>query len=291
MGIDPAASSGYATLAKPTVVDTTASSPSMKPVRAEPMNSISNVIEATPAKDIELIGAESICDATEESCATCRSLADTVKRIDRHVIVSTSGVWEKHVEKHGGTFIYALNGAIEKLQSELGVKIKLKLTACERASSEDGFTDVIMYPERILLQVPTATDTGVQALARVALGLDPASESGLRYEPVPYRKLVLVCTHMARDKRCGKAGPIIVKELRGLLGAQGVAESDVAVFPSSHIGGHEFAGTLIIYPESECFGYITKKKCELLVRRILATSAEDANLLQECLRGAFLPSW
>jgi hypothetical protein len=214
-----------------------------------------------------------------------------VKRIDRHVIVSTSGTWEKHVGKLGGTFIYALNDAIEKLQAELGVKIKLKLTACERASSVDGFTDVIMYPERMLFQVPTTDTTAIHTLARVALGVDPASESGLRSDPVPYRKLVLVCSHMARDKRCGKAGPIIVRELRSLLEAQKVAEADVAVFPSSHIGGHEFAGTLIVYPESECFGYITKKKCELLVRRILAANSEDANLLQDCLRGAFLPSW
>ena len=31
--------------------------------------------------------------------------------------------------------------------------------------------------------------------------------SALRPVPVPYQKMVLVCTHMSRDKRCGRAGP------------------------------------------------------------------------------------
>ena len=37
--------------------------------------------------------------------------------------------------------------------------------------------------------------------------VDGQVASGLRPVPVPYQKMVLVCTHMSRDKRCGRAGP------------------------------------------------------------------------------------
>ncbi|RPA87262.1 hypothetical protein BJ508DRAFT_357688 [Ascobolus immersus RN42] len=53
--------------------------------------------------------------------------------------------------------------------------------------------------------------------------------------------LVIVCGHGARDNRCGVLGPIIAKEAEQALGTEG------KVMLSAHIGGHKWAGNIIIY--------------------------------------------
>ncbi|XP_068336210.1 altered inheritance of mitochondria protein 32-like [Pyrus communis] len=72
-----------------------------------------------------------------------------------------------------------------------------------------------------------------------------------------------VCAHGSRDNRCGVCGPVLIDkfqveaELRGLM-------NQVFVTACSHIGGHKYAGNLIIYsPGSDgsitghWYGYVT----------------------------------
>ncbi|KAM2367207.1 hypothetical protein ACFXTH_044923 [Malus domestica] len=74
---------------------------------------------------------------------------------------------------------------------------------------------------------------------------------------------VFVCTHGSRDKRCGVCGPVLIykfkeeAELRGLT-------NQVFVTACSPIGGHKYAGNLIVYsPGSDgsitghWYGYVT----------------------------------
>ena len=67
---------------------------------------------------------------------------------------------------------------------------------------------------------------------------------------------VLICSHGSRDARCGVIGPILHKlftdhlEYRGLLHPENPDISlhgKVRVGNISHIGGHKFAGNVIIY--------------------------------------------
>lgn len=78
--------------------------------------------------------------------------------------------------------------------------------------------------------------------------------------------LVLVCGHGGRDERCGKLGPILKAEFEDKLQRQNVAilseqttaehveaSKNIAGSPParigliSHIGGHKWAGNVIIY--------------------------------------------
>ncbi|KAM0813561.1 putative Sucraseferredoxin-like protein [Seiridium cardinale] len=82
--------------------------------------------------------------------------------------------------------------------------------------------------------------------------------------------LVLICGHGGRDQRCGLMGPVLQKEFEtklpkagyevmtgplvdesvsapALSGATGDAPSTARVGLISHIGGHKFAGNVIIY--------------------------------------------
>jgi len=69
--------------------------------------------------------------------------------------------------------------------------------------------------------------------------------------PRPITKpVILICGHGGRDERCGILGPILVQRFRSVLTEKSI---DAEVGTISHVGGHKFAGNVIIYmpPEPE----------------------------------------
>mmetsp|Transcript_41809 Transcript_41809/g.82013 ORF Transcript_41809/g.82013 Transcript_41809/m.82013 type:complete len:334 (-) Transcript_41809:8-1009(-) len=91
-------------------------------------------------------------------------------------------------------------------------------------------------------------------------------------------RCLLVCTHATRDSRCGKHGIPLLHKLQHLqrqrqLTSEHKAEQQpkstesksmasslqeeqpaIHVWPCSHIGGHEFAGNVVVYPRGDCYG-------------------------------------
>lgn len=62
---------------------------------------------------------------------------------------------------------------------------------------------------------------------------------------------IFVCAHGSRDKRCGVCGPVLVSKLKEEIELRGLKDQTY-VYPCSHIGGHKYAGNLIIYsPDSD----------------------------------------
>ena len=62
---------------------------------------------------------------------------------------------------------------------------------------------------------------------------------------------IFVCAHGSRDKRCGVCGPVLIEKLKEGIESRGLQEQ-VFVSACSHIGGHKYAGNLIIYsPDSQ----------------------------------------
>lgn len=62
---------------------------------------------------------------------------------------------------------------------------------------------------------------------------------------------VFVCAHGSRDKRCGVCGPVLIEKLKEGIESRGL-NGKVFVSACSHVGGHKYAGNLIIYsPNSE----------------------------------------
>ncbi|KAI5803079.1 Sucrase/ferredoxin-like-domain-containing protein [Geopyxis carbonaria] len=57
---------------------------------------------------------------------------------------------------------------------------------------------------------------------------------------------VLICSHASRDARCGAAAPGLEKEFRAVLEREGVADR-VRVAGVSHLGGHKWAGNVVVY--------------------------------------------
>jgi len=77
---------------------------------------------------------------------------------------------------------------------------------------------------------------------------------------IPYERLdgqhIFVCVHVNRDLHCGVCGPPLIEHFAAVLRERGLA-STVTVQGTSHVGGHRFAGNVLIYPDGDWYGYVT----------------------------------
>jgi hypothetical protein len=102
---------------------------------------------------------------------------------------------------------------------------------------------------------------------------------------------VFVCAHARRDKRCGVCGPALVDALRAEAAAAAAAPASsapvppVAVYPCSHVGGHAYAGNVLVFdraagvPRGNWFGYVTPDDVPSLLKAYIGGGAPpDARL-------------
>ncbi|KAK6541834.1 hypothetical protein TWF694_007613 [Orbilia ellipsospora] len=62
------------------------------------------------------------------------------------------------------------------------------------------------------------------------------------------KPMILACSHGSRDERCGILGPAIAKSFEEALSRQiGTPKVEAIIGEISHIGGHKFAGNIIIH--------------------------------------------
>ena len=220
----------------------------------------------------------------KEGAAT---LHGSVKPYKRHAIICGGGnaeLWSSHIES-----THEMIGFLQECVSK-----DVKLTLCDRPNSTPDLMDVIVYPDALLYQVTA------QHLSEFAIFLSRGNERSDKKQteagslpflskPVPFAKLILVCIHGSRDKRCGRAGPQVITAMRKRLQEEGVPPETVSVHGSSHIGGHAFAGTLVVYPSSDWYGYVTAKGTSVpcILEAVLTNQ-----VYEKCHRGcANLPSW
>ncbi|PNS14415.1 Actin patches distal protein 1 [Sphaceloma murrayae] len=127
------------------------------------------------------------------------------------------------------------------------------------ASIED-FLRAFLLPETSRAQAPSQTRPQPHLLRR------PDLQSRFVTRELD-EVLVLVCSHGGRDARCGVLGPVLIREFEGVLAREGVrvlteaeaeAEAEAEekgeepgltarVAGISHVGGHKFAGNVIVY--------------------------------------------
>jgi hypothetical protein len=107
---------------------------------------------------------------------------------------------------------------------------------------------------------------GVEEISTVVDGGSPAS--GIAVD----RPLIAVCTNGSRDRCCAVAGRPIVTALAAVHGA--------AVTEISHIGGHRYAGTLLVLPTGYSYGFL-----DPATARAVAADAFDGLVHPAGLRG------
>jgi len=88
----------------------------------------------------------------------------------------------------------------------------------------------------------------------------------------PVDSLLLVCTHSKRDRCCAELGRPIFKAL--------AARWPERTWEVSHVGGHRFAGNLVVLPEGWFYGNLDVETALAAVEAI-----DEGRLLLEHLRG------
>jgi hypothetical protein len=116
---------------------------------------------------------------------------------------------------------------------------RVLVTAVE---SNDAKKPIFLFPQGFRFENVNGQD--MEKLSSW-IQLNDSSDIDVPHSDIGNEALIFVCSHPKRDKRCGVAGPLLIAEFRQNLQAKGI--SNVAVSAVSHVGGHKFAGNVIIY--------------------------------------------
>ena len=203
-----------------------------------------------------------------------RAIAGTVKPYHRHALACTgTRDWPERLEDAEGLLGRMARDVRDRREGPLLIP---KLTATDEPSRGAGI-DLLVFPDSVRY-------VGVSRASwpSVLKGLTTEEPSGaVPCEPFPGRWL-FVCVHAARDERCGRCGPPLLEALRGCCEEEGLA--DVVVRATSHVGGHKYAGNLLIYPEGVWYGTVTPEDAARIVRDHL----RGGRLVGELHRGSML---
>ena len=202
------------------------------------------------------------------------SLAHSVKPYHRHAFACT-GVrsWPARLEDAPGLLGTMARDVKELREAEGAIP---KLTATDEPSMGDGL-DLLVFPESVRYRVDD--DTAWRAV--LVDHLCGGRRAPLDSQPLPGRH-VFVCVHMARDERCGNCGPPLLAAMEAAVAERGL--DDVSVRATSHVGGHKYAGNVIVYPEGVWYGYVRPDDAERLVREHLV----EGRILEDLHRGGML---
>ncbi|KAF9373671.1 hypothetical protein CPB97_000380 [Podila verticillata] len=107
------------------------------------------------------------------------------------------------------------------------------------------------------------------------------------------KAVIMICSHKKRDKRCGVTAPILGKEFKRILRSKdlyGDAEGDVEIWMVSHIGGHKFAGNVIVHrSEGMAVWYGRVEPCHC--QAIVDATIERGEVIRELYRGSMKGSF
>lgn len=108
---------------------------------------------------------------------------------------------------------------------------------------------------------------GPYSVRTLPTDLTPAIDRALQAAPVPSARYpkkteeahLYVCTHGARDCRCGVVGEELKEKMREEVRRHevrvlGQGSKKVKVFGVSHIGGHKWAANALVYPHGDWYG-------------------------------------
>ncbi|XP_039118447.1 uncharacterized protein LOC120254401 isoform X3 [Dioscorea cayenensis subsp. rotundata] len=187
-------------------------------------------------------------------------LVGTVQMYGRHVFLchKCPDLWPSHIETTECSQLPGLLSVALKARKE-DLKRRTCLTIYQGEDDMDSMDgDVMIFPDMIKYKGLTQGD--VDNFVDEVL----VKESGWSFGEVETLSgsYVFVCAHGSRDRRCGLCGPVLVRKFREEI-KSGDLHDQVSVHPCSHIGGHKFAGNVIIFSKKDdkvtgdWYGYVS----------------------------------
>ncbi|CAI9763178.1 unnamed protein product [Fraxinus pennsylvanica] len=189
------------------------------------------------------------------------NLSGTVDHYDRHLFLSykTHDSWPSRVEDSDSDPLpKLLSSALKSRKNDIAVKTRL--TICEGGDDlelSDG--DVLVFPEMIIYR--SLKDSDVDGFVEDVLVNGKPWASGV--QEALTGTYVFVCAHNNRDRRCGVCGHVLIEKFKEDIESKGL-QNQVVVTACSHVGGHKYAGNVIIFSadaegkiSGNWYGYVT----------------------------------
>jgi len=116
----------------------------------------------------------------------------------------------------GAYVVYARAGgwtALVLAVSMVYMREKRGRRVCD-AEAGDAACDVAVYSRDRPGALWRVRESQLASFAKALEGANASDEAQLFWPmPLPWKHLLLVCTHASRDKRCGRAGPPLIEAL------------------------------------------------------------------------------
>lgn len=201
----------------------------------------------------------SYTDNTSLEPAAEVKLPGTVKFYKRHLFVCTNSAnWPARIETDAD-FTQALFEDL--IQRGAVFPHQVKLTACVDSAMGKGY-DLLIFPDGLRYK-------GVQKSDIPDLVEKHLEKNKICFH-IPFEKFsahhLFVCVHGSRDARCGTCGPELIRQFACELDRHNLTDS-VQLMPSSHVGGHRFAGNVLLYPGGDWYGNVTPQDVPEIVER------------------------
>ncbi|KAI8527000.1 hypothetical protein RHMOL_Rhmol12G0042500 [Rhododendron molle] len=214
-------------------------------------------------------------------------LVGTVDAYDRHVFLCYRNPenWPHGVEDPESDPLPRLLAAALK-SNKNSIHGKIRLTMCEGSDGRESSNgDILIFPDMIKYRGLTHLD--VDAFVDDVFVKGSQWASGTVEIEMLNGSYVFVCCHKNRDRRCGHCGPVLVERFKEEMLFR-AAKHQVFVSPCSHLGGHQYAGNLIIFGprlEGKCeghwYGYVTSNDVPVL----LDEHIEKGKIMERLWRG------
>ncbi|KAK4521784.1 uncharacterized protein ATC70_004320 [Mucor velutinosus] len=268
-----------------------------------------DIQDLKPIVPIECKGCDKPCPhplvPPELKIDTSKPLHNTVPSYAIHIVIMTGKTnWPAHIEDEGlaRAFIETIRkrkhldhrsfdnryhpvGCHEQTAEEQKQETqRVIVTNCSLPSihSTSG-TDILLLPDNIIISniTPRRVDALFDYIYR-----KPCYQAFSVY-PCPYTNLILICGHGNKDRRCGTVGPLLQKALEQASLNATKDEGATKIALVSHLGGHAFAGNLVVYTHNGhraiWYGRVTPCYCKDIVENTL----EDDKVIEDLVRGIF----
>nr|AGV54460.1 sucrose cleavage like protein [Phaseolus vulgaris] len=173
------------------------------------------------------------------------NLAGTVDAYDRHVFLcyKNHAVWPPRIEASDADPLPKRLAGVWKARKN-DIAVKTKITVCE-AREEAGFADgdVLIFPD--MIKYKGLEESNIEGFFDDVI-VRGKEWSGGGEKSVLRGSHIFVCAHGSRDVRCGVCGPVLMDKLNEEIDVRGLKDQ-IAVVACSHVGGHKYAGNVIIF--------------------------------------------
>jgi hypothetical protein len=204
---------------------------------------------AIPLTDLQTRNALTTHTETPLTCAAQartieEPLAGTAPEATGWLVIEQPGSWGRDAVLESGLESHVA-AELARRADDLRVRIQIVRRPGHRRSVQRAAFLAHSGPERSWLRRLALGD--VHTLLDLELELLLSADEPAIGEPEP-GPLYLACTHAKRDQCCALWGRPLVDALTDRHPRQ--------VWESSHLGGHRFAGNLLVLPQGYAYGYL-----------------------------------